>query len=204
MKVSQSCLTLCDPWIYSPWDSPGQNTIVGILSLIQGSSQPTDRTQVSSIAGRFFISWVTREARRIREGNFKMMFFFFFAISSRGSPTYRAFFAFLICFKCPTTIEWLMLGSSAASHVAVRGSALTAARSLSLSASGAPQMPLIFRALISFANLLETLLPCLFLSSSWPEVWLMLWVVSAALWLILNSNKKITQICSFSNIISMC
>ena len=29
----------------------------------RGSSQPTDRTQVSHIAGRFFTSWATREAQ---------------------------------------------------------------------------------------------------------------------------------------------
>ena len=38
VKVAQSCPTLCDPmdYIYSPWDSPGQNTGVGSLSLLQG------------------------------------------------------------------------------------------------------------------------------------------------------------------------
>ena len=35
-KVTQSCPTLCDPRLYSPWNSPGQNTGVGSLSLIQG------------------------------------------------------------------------------------------------------------------------------------------------------------------------
>ena len=35
VKVSQSCPTLCDP-LYSPWNSPGQNTGVGSLSLCQG------------------------------------------------------------------------------------------------------------------------------------------------------------------------
>ena len=34
-KVAQSCLTLCDPIDY-PWNSPGQNTGVGTLSLLQG------------------------------------------------------------------------------------------------------------------------------------------------------------------------
>ena len=34
MKVAQSCLTLCDPILYSPWNSPGQNTGVGNLSLL--------------------------------------------------------------------------------------------------------------------------------------------------------------------------
>ena len=35
VKVSQSCLTLCVP-VDSPWNSPGQNTGVGSLSLFQG------------------------------------------------------------------------------------------------------------------------------------------------------------------------
>ena len=34
VKVTQSCPTLCD--LYSPWDSPGQNTGVGNLSLLHG------------------------------------------------------------------------------------------------------------------------------------------------------------------------
>ena len=29
----------------------------------KGSSQPTDQTQVSHIAGRFFTNWATREAQ---------------------------------------------------------------------------------------------------------------------------------------------
>ena len=37
MKVTQSCPTLCDPHgLHSPWNSPGQNTGVGIHSLLQG------------------------------------------------------------------------------------------------------------------------------------------------------------------------
>ena len=31
----------------------------------RGSSQPRDQTQVSHIAGRFFISWATREAQAV-------------------------------------------------------------------------------------------------------------------------------------------
>ena len=37
---------------YSPWYSPGQNTGVGSLFLFRGSSQPSDQSQVSYIAGR--------------------------------------------------------------------------------------------------------------------------------------------------------
>ena len=36
VKVSQSCLTLCGPMAYSSWNSPGQNTGVGSLFLLQG------------------------------------------------------------------------------------------------------------------------------------------------------------------------
>ena len=37
--------------LYSPWNSPGQNTGVGSLSLLQGIFPTRDRTQVSCIAG---------------------------------------------------------------------------------------------------------------------------------------------------------
>ena len=36
------------------------------FSFSRGSSQPTDGTQVSYIAGRFFASWATREAHPMR------------------------------------------------------------------------------------------------------------------------------------------
>ena len=38
VKVAQSCPTLCDPMdgLYSPWNSPGQNTGVGSHFLLQG------------------------------------------------------------------------------------------------------------------------------------------------------------------------
>ena len=47
----------------TPWSSPGQNTGVGSFSLLQGSCQTRNWTQVTCIAGRFFTSWATREAR---------------------------------------------------------------------------------------------------------------------------------------------
>ena len=43
-------------------DFPGKNTGVGCHTILRGSSQPRDQTQVSRIAGRFFTSWATREA----------------------------------------------------------------------------------------------------------------------------------------------
>jgi len=63
---SLSCADSLRPHgLYSLRNSPGQNTGVGSLSLLQGSSQPRDRTQVSHIAGGFFTSWATREAHHV-------------------------------------------------------------------------------------------------------------------------------------------
>ena len=66
--VTQSCLTLCDPMDCSP---PG-SSVHGILqarilewvaiSFSRGSSQLSDQTQVSHIAGGFFTSWAIKEA----------------------------------------------------------------------------------------------------------------------------------------------
>ena len=44
--------------LYSPWNSPGQNTGVGSLAVTfsRGYSQPRDQTQMSRIAGGFFTS----------------------------------------------------------------------------------------------------------------------------------------------------
>ena len=59
----ESCLVMFDSLkpqgLYSPWNSPGQNT--GVVPFSRASSQPRDWTQVSHIAGRFFTSWATRE-----------------------------------------------------------------------------------------------------------------------------------------------
>ena len=68
--VAQSCLAQCDPMDRSP---PG-SSVHGILQarileqvaipFSRGSSWPRDRTQVSGIAGRFFIVWATQEAMK--------------------------------------------------------------------------------------------------------------------------------------------
>ena len=47
--------------LYSPWNSPGQNTGVGSFSFSSKSSQPRDQTHVSRIAGRLFTSWTRRQ-----------------------------------------------------------------------------------------------------------------------------------------------
>ena len=49
VKVAQSCLTLCNPIDYSPWNSPGQNTRRVPLPFSRGSAEPRNLTQVSHI-----------------------------------------------------------------------------------------------------------------------------------------------------------
>ena len=68
VKWSESRLVISDSLrpheLYSPWYSPGQNTAVGSLSLLQRIYPTRDWTQVSCIAGGFFTSWATREDTR--------------------------------------------------------------------------------------------------------------------------------------------
>ena len=57
--------------LYSPWKSPGQNTGVGSLSILQGifptqgSSRPRNLTGVSCIACGFFTSWAMKEGTHV-------------------------------------------------------------------------------------------------------------------------------------------
>ena len=64
-KTSESRSVVSDSlwphWLYSPWNSPSQNTGVGSFSFSRGSSQPRDQTQVSSVEGGFFTRWATKE-----------------------------------------------------------------------------------------------------------------------------------------------
>ena len=46
-----------------PWDSPGKNIGVVAIPFSRGFSWPRDQTQVSCIAGGFFIIWATREVQ---------------------------------------------------------------------------------------------------------------------------------------------
>ena len=58
VKVTQSCLTLCDPMGYTVHGILQARILewVAFLPFSKGSSQPKDQTQVSHIAGRFFTS----------------------------------------------------------------------------------------------------------------------------------------------------
>ena len=62
----QLCLRpwgLCDPMDYTVHEILQARILEWVaFPFSRGSSQPRDQTQVSSIAGRFFTSWATREA----------------------------------------------------------------------------------------------------------------------------------------------
>ena len=67
-EVPQSCPTLCDPMdtrFLRPWDFLGKSTGVGCLFLLQRTSWPRDRTQVSRIVDRRFTVWATREVSSV-------------------------------------------------------------------------------------------------------------------------------------------
>ena len=77
---SESCSVISDSsWphgLYSPWNSPGQNTGVGSLSLLQEIFPTQGLNPLNSIqfrdwiriAGGFFTSWATREAQEYWSG----------------------------------------------------------------------------------------------------------------------------------------
>ena len=60
-EISERCSVVSNSlWphgLYSPWNSPGQDTGMGSLSLLRGSSWPRNRTRVCYIAGGFYTSW---------------------------------------------------------------------------------------------------------------------------------------------------
>ena len=66
--IAQSCLTLCNPMDCSPSGASVHGILQarilewGAIPFSRGSSQPTDQTQISSIVGRCYNLWATREA----------------------------------------------------------------------------------------------------------------------------------------------
>ena len=64
VKVPQSCPTLWDPMNYTVHGILQARILEWVAVLFsRESSQPSDRTQVSLIAGRFITSWAIREAQ---------------------------------------------------------------------------------------------------------------------------------------------
>ena len=73
-KVAQSCLTLCDLVDCAVYGIPQARILEWLaLPFTRESSQPRDRTQVSHIAGGFFTSWATREAKNTGVGSLSLL-----------------------------------------------------------------------------------------------------------------------------------
>ena len=72
-KENESCSVLSNslrpPWTNRPWNSPGQNTGVGSLSLLQGIFP----TQVSHIVGGFFTSEPSGKSKNIGVGRLSLL-----------------------------------------------------------------------------------------------------------------------------------
>ena len=63
VKVTQSCLTLCDPMDYTAHGILQARILEWVaFPFSRGSSQTRNWAQVSHIAGRFFTSWAISEA----------------------------------------------------------------------------------------------------------------------------------------------
>ena len=74
VKVTQLCLTLCDPVDYTVhWILQARILEWISFPFSRASSQPRDWTQVFHITGRFFTSWATREAREVHSTPFKLV-----------------------------------------------------------------------------------------------------------------------------------
>ena len=116
--------------------------------------------------------------------------------------TLTKFFTFPICFKCRMTIEWLTFCCSAISHTVFKRISFDDCSEL---------IVVTFWMAGHYTHLQGSRLlwktswttTVHLLAVSGPNMLLMLWVVSGALQPILNSNKKIFQICFLSNIISI-
>ena len=68
VKVAQSCPTLQPHGLHHPWNSPGQNTGGGSLSLLQGIFPTQGSNPDFPHCIGFFTSWATREAQEYWSG----------------------------------------------------------------------------------------------------------------------------------------
>ena len=72
VKVTQLCLTLCNPMIYTVHGIL-QARILEWVAFPRGSFQPRDPTQISHITGRFFIRWATGKPENARVGSLSLL-----------------------------------------------------------------------------------------------------------------------------------
>ena len=119
----------------------------------------------------------------------------------RSAHEVSSYQAFPVCFKCLMILEWLILSSWATFCVVVRESALKIFSVGHCQLLMASHCASHLQRSSLLCKVLE--LHCVFISSFWAKCWLILRVVSIALWSIMKLGKKIVQICFSSSIISI-
>ena len=107
VKVIQSCPTLCDPMDYKTVHGILQARILESVAFpfSRRSSQSSDQTQGSHIAGRFFTSWATSEPRNAGVGSLSLLQWIFPAQeSNQGLLHCRWVLSQLSYQGCPTSL----------------------------------------------------------------------------------------------------
>ena len=124
VKVTRSCLTLCSPMDYSPWNSPGQNTGVSNLSLLQGifptqglnPSFPHCRQifyQLSHKGSPRILEWVTypfsSRSSQLRNQNWGLLHYrqILYQLSYQGSPDIIFSYINVFSFKLNITLVFI-------------------------------------------------------------------------------------------------
>ena len=141
--------------------------------------------------------------RRAREDDTSERFFFFFLflVSPQGTHL-LSFFTLPICFKCWMAVDgrrWVLC-SLLCSYKSISSDDCS---QLVIVSFWWPSTTLIFKALISFAKLLEPSLHCMFISNSWAKC--VVDVVSClhCFTTHFELELKLARICCLSNIISI-
>ena len=122
------CSSLQAHGLYSPWNSPGQNTGVGSHSLLQGIFPTQGSNPGLHIASRFFTSWATRNTHPYLDA----FSFFFLPDCSKWSCKNTNQFMLLVRLnpkqqnpsQGPTTLDVLVHISSLTVHLCTNPVAL--------------------------------------------------------------------------------
>ena len=92
--------------LYSPWNSPGQNTGVGSLSLLQGIFSTQGSNQASRIAGGFFTSWATGEVHLVKAMVFVVVMYGCEGWTIEKAECQRIYAFELWCWTRPLRVPW--------------------------------------------------------------------------------------------------
>ena len=96
------------PWtIYSPWNSPDQNTgVVVAFPFSRGSSQPMCQTQVSHTAGGFLTSWATGKSKNTGVGSLLLLQRIFLTQESNQCLQHCRLILHQLSYQATTFLTW--------------------------------------------------------------------------------------------------